>query len=154
MPGLRAKRYVDLQLGVTVLPEPGSPADGLLAAAGFGPASGSRPDSPGVYRDNVRDPALAPDAAYRKRLYFRPDPALPAILHVRLLGAPWWSYTVRFRDWLRASPAGRDAYEQAKLRAAAAHAGDPDFDDYTRAKAAFFNEVARAYEPRPGSAGQ
>jgi GrpB-like predicted nucleotidyltransferase (UPF0157 family) len=147
VPGLRAKRIIDVQIGVGSLPAEGSPADQVLEAAGFVAAAGSRPDSPGVYRDRVKDPGLAPDAAYRKRLYFRADPPLPAILHVRQLGAPWWSYTVQFRDWLRASPEGRRAYEHAKQQAADAHASDPDFDDYTRAKAAFFDRVHAAYAP-------
>lgn len=71
---------------------------------------------------------------------------LPAVLHVRPLGAPWWSYTVQFRDWLRASPEGRRACEHAKQQAADAHANDADFDDYTRAKAAFFDQVQAKYE--------
>ncbi len=89
----------------------------------------------------MKHPGLAPDAAYRKRLYLRADPPLAAVLHVRPLGAPWWSYTVQFRDWLRASPEGRRACEHAKQQAADAHASDADFDDYTRAKAAFFDQV-------------
>jgi GrpB protein len=55
-------------------------------------------------------------------------------------------YTVQFRDWLRAIPAARRAYENAKQHAADAHASDVDFDDYTRAKAAFFDEVQAEYE--------
>jgi GrpB-like predicted nucleotidyltransferase (UPF0157 family) len=108
---------------------------------------GSTAVSPGVFRDGVKDPGLAPAEAYRKRLYFRPDPAQPSILHLRQLGSPWWSYTVQFRDWLRANPAGRSAYERAKQQAADAHANDADFDDYTRAKAAFFDQVQGEYEP-------
>jgi len=146
VPDLAAKPYVDLQLGVDPLPEEESPFDAVLAAAGFLPARGARADSPGVYRDTVKDPGLAPDDAYRKRLYVRPDPGGPAVLHVRRLGSPWWSYTVLFRDWLRAGPAGRRAYEATKLRLAQAHADDPDYDDYTRAKAAFFTEVQEKYE--------
>jgi GrpB-like predicted nucleotidyltransferase (UPF0157 family) len=65
---------------------------------------------------------------------------------MRLLGAPWWSYAVQFRDWLRSDPDGRRAYEHAKQQAARAHAGDADFDDYTRAKAAFFDQVQAEYE--------
>ena len=53
---------------------------------------------------------------------------------------------MQFRDWLRASPAGRRSYEKAKQRAAADHAHDADFDDYTRAKAAFFDQVQAEYE--------
>ena len=146
VPALRAKPFIDLQLGAVRVPEEGSPVDGVLAAAGFVPALGARPDSPGVHRDEVRVPGLAPAEAYRKRLYVRYDPGQPAILHVRRLGAPWWSYTLQFRDWLRANPAGRRAYEEMKQRAADAHASDGDFDDYTRAKTAFFDRVQGEYE--------
>jgi dephospho-CoA kinase len=146
IPGLRAKRFVDLQIGAVPLPLEGSPADEVLAAAGFLPAMGARPDSPGVYRDGVKDPGLAPAEAYRKRLYVRPDPVEPAILHVRQLGSPWWSYTVQFGDWLRTSPAGRRAYQRVKQQAADAHARDADYDDYTRAKSAFFDQFQAEYE--------
>jgi GrpB-like predicted nucleotidyltransferase (UPF0157 family) len=112
VPGLRAKRIIDLQVGAIPLPAERSEADEVLAAAGFRPDAGSRPDSPGVYSDRVKRPGLAPEAAYRKRLYVRADPALPAVLDVRLLGAPWWSYTVQFRDWLHSDPGGRRAYER------------------------------------------
>jgi len=139
VPGLLAKPIIDLQIGAVPLPEEGSPADDVLAGIGYLPTRGSRPDSPGVYRDEVKDPDLAPADAYRKRLYVRPDPGLPAVLHVRQLGCPWWSYTVQFRDWLRTSPANRRAYEAMKQQAAAAHAHDVDYDDYTRAKGAFFD---------------
>ena len=146
VPGLRAKPFIDLQLGAVSVPEECSPVDDVLAAAGFVPARGARPDSPGVHRDEIRVPGLAPAEAYRKRLYVRYDPGQPAILHVRRLGAPWWSYTVQFRDWLRASQAGRRAYEEMKQHAADAHASDADFDDYTRAKTAFFDRIQAEYE--------
>jgi GrpB-like predicted nucleotidyltransferase (UPF0157 family) len=146
VPDLRAKPFIDLQLGAVTLPEEGSPADEMLAAAGFLPAKGARPDSPGVYQDGIKDPDLAPADAYRKRLYTRPDPGQPAILHIRQLGSPWWSYTAQFRDWLRANPGGRRAYEQMKQHEADAHVRDADFDDYTRAKAAFFDQVQAEYE--------
>jgi GrpB-like predicted nucleotidyltransferase (UPF0157 family) len=152
VPGLRAKPYIDLQLGVTGLPAPGSPADDVISAVGFQLARGSRPDSPGVELDGVLEPAAAdPEAVYRKRLYFRPDPLEPAILHVRLLGAPWWAYTVAFRDWLRGSPDARRAYEAMKERVAADHAGDADYDDYTRGKTAFFGEWRQARAGPGGS---
>ena len=151
VPGLRAKPYIDLQVGVTDLPAPGSPAEDVLSAAGFQRESGSRPDSPGVDRDGVLDPAAdVPEAMYRKRLYVRPDPVEPAILHVRLLGAPWWSYTVAFRDWLRGSPDARRAYQAMKERVAAEHVSDGDYDDYTRGKTAFFLESRLAWGQRPG----
>ncbi|MEW1959887.1 GrpB family protein [Kineococcus sp. NPDC059986] len=40
----------------------------------------------------------------------------------------------------------RDRYAAFKAAAAAEHAGDPDFDDYTRAKTAFFDEVQDEFE--------
>ncbi|MFJ6677114.1 GrpB family protein [Actinosynnema sp. NPDC091369] len=108
VPGLRAKRFVDLQLGVTALPDPAD-LDPRLAALGFRVATGSRPDSPGETHDWRSDPDV-PAELYRKRLYFRPDPAEPAILHVRSFGNPWHGATIRFRDRLRADPALHEAY--------------------------------------------
>ncbi|MEU4744230.1 GrpB family protein [Actinosynnema sp. NPDC023658] len=138
--GLRAKRFVDLQLGVTALPDRDPAFDRAVAALGFRPATGARPDSPGVDRDWHTDPAV-PAELYRKRLYVRPDPVEPAILHVRRLGSPWHEATIRFRDRLRADPALRNAYEAAKERAARGHAADDDYDDYTRAKSDFFRST-------------
>jgi GrpB-like predicted nucleotidyltransferase (UPF0157 family) len=80
-----------------------------------------------------------------------PDADRAAILHVRLLGAPWWAYTVAFRDWLRGSPDARRAYEAMKERVAADHAGDADYDDYTRGKTAFFGEWRQARAGPGGS---
>lgn len=139
VPGLRAKRFVDLQLGVTALPDPDG-LDRAMAAVGFRAARGARPDSPGVTHDWHTDPEV-PAELYRKRLYVRPDPAETAILHVRQLGNPWHRRTIDFRGRLRADPAVRKAYEVAKLRAAQAHAGDDDYDDYTRAKSDFFRST-------------
>jgi dephospho-CoA kinase len=56
---------------------------------------------------------------------------------------------------LRASPEGRRAYGQMKQQADGAHAQDADFDDYTRTKAAFFDQVRAEYErlmPQHGGA--
>ncbi|MEV0677202.1 GrpB family protein [Actinosynnema sp. NPDC050436] len=141
VPGLRAKPLVDLQVGVSALPAGGSAVDAVLARAGFRPPTGVRPDAPGVHRDYERQPGLAPPGAYRKRLYVRADPACPAILHVRLLGAPWWADTVRFRDLLRADPDVRRAYQELKERSAREHGGGQDYDDYTRSKSAFFADL-------------
>ncbi|WP_433267341.1 GrpB family protein [Actinosynnema sp. CS-041913] len=141
VPGLRAKPFVDVQIRVVSLPAEGSPADDVFRQAGFLPARGSRPDSPGVFRDEVREYGIAPAEAYRKRLFVRPDPVEPAIAHVRLLGSPWWAETVRFRDVLRADPAARRACEEMKSRAAEAHSGDADYDDYTRSKSVFFDRL-------------
>lgn len=146
VPGLTAKPYVDLQVRVGALPGPGV-LDGALAGAGFVPATGARPDSPGVHRDVPRGSEVVPDALWRKRLFVH-DLEGPgaAILHVRLSASPWSRYPVWFRDWLRAHPEARDRYAVFKARTAAEHAGDADFDDYTRAKTAFFDEVQDEFE--------
>jgi dephospho-CoA kinase len=52
---------------------------------------------------------------------------------------------VWFRDWLREHPAERARYEQVKRTLSAANAGKPDYDDYTRAKTTYFDEVQQAF---------
>ncbi|PRY18150.1 GrpB-like predicted nucleotidyltransferase (UPF0157 family) [Kineococcus rhizosphaerae] len=146
VPGLAAKAYLDLQVLVRELPEP-SVVDDALAAAGFVPAVGARPDSPGVHRDIPRGSQVVPAGVWRKRLFVHDiDGPGAAILHVRLSASPWGRYTVWFRDWLRAHPQARDSYADFKATAAAEHAGDADFDDYTRAKTAFFDRVQEEFE--------
>lgn len=148
VPGLRAKAYLDLQVCVSELPAPSpGPFDEALATLGFVPAVGSRPDSPGVHRDLPRGSEVVPDDLWRKRLYTLDiDGPAATILHVRQSASPWARYTVWFRDWLRAHPDARDRYAAFKAAAAAAHAGDPDFDDYTRAKTEFFDQVQDEFE--------
>jgi len=146
VPGLSAKNYVDLQVRVRELPEPGV-LRATLAPTGFVPAVGARPDSPGVHRDVPRGSEVVGDDVWRKRLFVRDiDGPQASILHVRLSASPWSRYTVWFRDWLRAHPHARDRYDEFKAVAAADHAGDADFDDYTRAKTAFFDEVQDEFE--------
>jgi len=65
------------------------------------------------------------------------NPGCPAILHVRLVASPFGRRTVCLRDRLRPEADLRIAYEQLKRELAAAHAHDPDYDDYTRGKTAF-----------------
>lgn len=142
VPGLCAKPFLDLQVRVRRLHD----WEAWLAALGYVRELGSRPDSPGVHRDGVRGSEVVPDWVWAKQLYVRPGPPWPAILHVRLLASPWGRYTVDFRDWLRAHPAERDRYAALKLALAAEHAADDDYDDYTRAKTAYFDEVQVAFE--------
>lgn len=146
VPGLLAKPFVDLQVRVEELPEP-DVLDQALATAGFVPAPGSRPDSPGVHRDIPRGSEQVPDRVWRKRLFVHdingPD---AAILHVRLSASPWGRYTVWFRDWLRAHPQAQERYAAFKKVAAAEHAGAADYDDYTLAKTAFFDQVQADFE--------
>lgn len=140
VPGLSAKPIVDLQIRVPSLPDE-STVDELLLDAGYHPATGSRPDSPGVHRDIPRGGEDVPDEVWVKRLFVSPDPGSPTILHLRLAASPWGRYTVAFRDLLRADPAEAARYERTKRDLARQHADDPDYDDYTRGKTAYFDRI-------------
>ena len=149
VPGLPAKPFLDLQVQVPALPDPAT-LDAAMARAGLVAATGSRPDSPGVHRDEPRGSEPVPDDVWRKRLFVLPDPAAPGILHVRLAASPWGRHTVQFRDWLRAHPAERAHYARLKATLAAAHRQDPDYDDYTRAKSSWITEVLPRFEAWSG----
>ncbi|MFD4672539.1 GrpB family protein [Lentzea sp. NPDC058450] len=136
VPGLGAKPIVDLQVCLPDLP-PSDDLAALLAPTPFIPAHGSRPDSPGVYRD-ARRPGDHDDAVYEKRLFHVPD---SVILHVRRHDSPFARFVVDFRDWLRANPGQAARYEEIKRGLAGDHADAQDYDDYTRAKSAFFAEI-------------
>jgi dephospho-CoA kinase len=136
VPGLAAKASIDLQVRLPALPPPAA-LDAALAPVGWVPAPGSRPDSPGVARDTPAPGDTEPGWVWSKRLFISTDHARPAILHVRLSASPFGRRTIAFRDRLRGEPDLRASYEQLKRRLAAAHAGDPDYDDYTRGKTAF-----------------
>ncbi|MEU3642280.1 GrpB family protein [Lentzea sp. NPDC034063] len=138
VPGLGAKPIVDLQVRMPDLP-PLDDLAGLLASTPFVPAHGARPDSPGVYRDARRPGDRSDDAVYEKRLFH--SPAESAILHVRRADSPFARFVVDFRDWLRCHPEQALRYEQIKRGLADEHAGAQDYDDYTRAKTAFFTEI-------------
>jgi dephospho-CoA kinase len=145
VPGLSAKPIIDLQMQVPELRHDAA-FDEALRSVGFRPAEGSRPDSPGVYRDLPRGRETVAGDVWDKRLFVRPDPGQPSILHIRKALSPWGRYTILFRDWLRAHPAQRSRYQQTKLALADAHAGDPDYDDYTRAKTDYFDRVQAEFE--------
>lgn len=145
VPGLPAKPFIDLQAAVSPLPEDVALVE-LLSPLGFRREAGARPDSPGVHRDTPRWETTAPAAVWHKSLFTLGDPLLAGavILHVRRAESPWAVWAVAFRDWLRAHPDERDRYAAVKSRLMAADTESPDFDDYTRAKTAYFDEV----EPR------
>ena len=84
-----------------------------------------------MHRDLPAPGDVDPAWVWAKRLFTSTDAASPAILHVRLSASPFGRRTVALRDRLRA------AYERLKRGLAAAHADDPDYDDYTRGKSAF-----------------
>ena len=142
VPGLAARPYIDLQVRILPLPSHHDLTD-RLGPLGFEQAHGARPDSPGVHRDSPRGDEVVADEVWEKRLYVASKQSV--ILHVRRADSPWCRYTVWFRDWLRAHPEQRDRYEQVKRRLADANAGKPDYDDYTRAKTAFFDDVQQAF---------
>jgi GrpB-like predicted nucleotidyltransferase (UPF0157 family) len=144
VPGLAAKNIIDLQIRTSDLPSYAM-LDEHFGPLGYRAAQGSRPDSPGVHRDADRGSERATPEVLTKRLYQR-DGDPPVILHIRRKDSPFARYTVWFRDWLRAHDAERDRYAQVKRALASEHAGDADFDDYTRAKTAYLDEVQAAFE--------
>lgn len=142
VPGLGAKPILDLQVRVPELLDD-ELMDAALAAAGFTRALGARPDSPGVAFDTPRPGAPTHPALYAKQLFHRvaqgADPEI--ILHVRRADSPFAAFVATFRDWLAADPANAARYCAVKRELADVHGGDADYDDYTRAKGAFFDEI-------------
>lgn len=142
VPGLAAKPYLDVQVRILPLPSHAE-LTARLEPLGFERALGARPDSPGVGRDIPRGDEQVPDEVWEKRLYAQRQAS--AILHVRRADSPFGRYTVWFRDWLREHPAERERYEQTKRELSERNAGKADYDVYTRAKTAYFDEVQRAF---------
>jgi GrpB-like predicted nucleotidyltransferase (UPF0157 family) len=152
--GLAAKPYLDLQIRILPLPSHDD-VTARLGSLGFDQAHGSRRNSPGVTYDlPAPGDDDVPDEVWEKRLYVRRADGV--ILHLRRADSPWGRHRVWFRDWLHAHPEARGRYEKTKRVLSEAIAGKPDYDDYTRAKSAFFDEVrpvfvawAHARRPRP-----
>lgn len=142
---------MDLQVRLPALPEP-TALDAALAPLGWVPACGSRVDSPGVDRDEPAPGDTEPDEVWAKRLYTSSDSAHPAILHVRSTASPFGRRTLTFRDRLRAEPHLRTGYERLERDLAAAHAGEPDYDTYTRGKTTFIRAATGPAQP-PSPAG-
>lgn len=85
VPGLRAKPFIDLQVRLLPMPD----VDELisrLGQVGYARALGSRPDSPGVYRDIPRGDEIVPDEVWEKSIFTNSE--VPAILHVRRADSP------------------------------------------------------------------
>ena len=142
VPGLAAKPYVDLQVRILPLPSHVELAS-RLEPLGFERALGARPDSPGVNQDIPRgDEPVVPEV-WEKRLYVQRQESV--VLHFRRTDSPWGRYTVWFRDWLRANPEARARYERVMRRLSEENIGKPDYDDYTRAKTAFFDDVQQSF---------
>lgn len=144
VPGLAAKNIVDLQIRVAQLPSYDE-LDRLIGPLGYVRARGARPDSPGVFRDTPRGSEPVGDEVWEKRLYLRPRDPL-AVLHIRRADSPFARYTIWFRDWLRAHEHERDRYAAVKAHLAAVHAADADYDDYTRDKTTYLDQVQPLFE--------
>lgn len=143
VPGLAAKPFLDLQVQMLPLPDETSTV-ARLSLLGFRRELGARPDSPGVHSDIPRGGHLPDPAVWSKLLFVHDDARV--VLHIRRSDSPWAQYTVWFRDWLCAHPAERRRYETLKRELSARERGKADYDDYTRAKTAFFDEVQDAFE--------
>lgn len=143
VPGLAAKPLIDLQVRVFPLPAEAELIE-CLAPLGFERARGSRPDSPGVDRDIPRGSTHLDIRVWEKSLFW--SEKYQTILHIRRADSPWGQYTVWFRDWLRANSEARERYESVKRALSAQQIGKADYDDYTRAKTAFFDEVQAEFE--------
>jgi len=143
VPELAAKPVVDLQLRIWPLP---SEEDlvARLEPLGFVRDRGSRPDSPGVDRDLPRGSIDVDPVVWEKLLFSHTGER--AILHVRRTDSPWGLYTIWFRDWLRATPDARQRYEAVKRSLSVHQVGKVDYDDYTRGKTAFFDDVQAEFE--------
>jgi dephospho-CoA kinase len=143
VPGLAAKPLIDLQVAISPLPDDDRLRE-CLGPLGYRRAAGSRPDSPGVYSDIPRGSRVVDDDAWTKSLFVSSDGSV--IIHVRRADSPWAQYTVWFRDWLRAHADRRAEYEVVKRTLSAQQVGKDDYDDYTRGKTAFFDQVQNEFE--------
>ena len=125
VPGLAAKPVIDIQVSVRSL-DPLSEWASLLSPLGFhhlpSPDDGSYP-------------------------FFHRPAIWPHDTHLHLCGenSPEERWNLAFRDYLRAHPQVRDAYEVEKRRLAALHdADDPAAREaYADAKSGFIDEVVR-----------
>lgn len=141
--GLAAKPFLDIQLRIFPLPAEHNLIT-RLEPLGYVKARGSRPNSPGVVRDLPRGSIEVDPIVWEKLLFWHEE--AQAILHVRRADSPWGLYTVWFRDWLRATPKARQRYAAVKRTLSVQQIGKADYDDYTLAKTAFFNDVQAEFE--------
>ncbi|RJQ72756.1 dephospho-CoA kinase [Pseudonocardiaceae bacterium YIM PH 21723] len=137
VPGLAAKDRIDLQLTVPSM-DAAAELAGPLAEIGF-------PLVPHITRDLGR--STAPDAdLWRKQLHIGADPGRHANLHIRVESGNGWRYALLFRDWLRANPEERAAYEAVKRELAERFAGDADSTRYAEAKEPWFDAATERME--------
>jgi len=109
VPGLGAKDVIDVQITVADLDLAGAVATPLRAA-------GFRQGDEFVYDEF---PAMAMADPNLRKLYMRePEGERRTHIHIRELGRFNQRYALLFRDYLRASAAVREEYEEVKRRAA------------------------------------
>lgn len=101
--GLPAKDVIDIQVTVVSLHIVDAFAEALGDAGFFGRILF---DSPKPEHPNVDD--------WEKRFYGYADPGNIAQIHFRSIDSPGQRFALMFRDWLRADPAARADYAQAK----------------------------------------
>ena len=122
VPGLAAKDVLDVQITVADLDEPSYVRS--LEKAGFRQRDGLIHDLLTGLDDN--------DFELEKKLFCEPEGQRRAHIHVREAGRLNQLYPLLFRDYLRADPVVRAAYETVK-RELASHFAD-DADAYYRIK--------------------
>ncbi len=127
VPGLAAKDVLDVALTVATIAD-ADDLRGALRRAGF-------PNRPDITADRPK-PVDPEPAHWTKRFHGSADPGRPVNLHLRPAGSAGARYALLFRDWLRAVPAERSAYETVKRGLAA---GAPPMEVYTDAKEPWFD---------------
>ncbi|GAB3584022.1 dephospho-CoA kinase [Calidifontibacter terrae] len=133
VPGLAAKDVLDLQLQVPELAVAQQDSfRAALRAAGIV-----------ELRANADEPKpWAPDPQEWRKFYANgADPEQVVHLHIRQAGGPGAQIALQFRDWLRAEPSERAAYEAMKRDAAQQHPGGSTEtkQDYVAAKEPWFD---------------
>lgn len=129
VPGLAAKDVIDLQVAVRSLADADEPSFvEALGRQGFPRVEANRADRP---------KSIDPDPAHwHKRFHGSCDPGRAVHVHVREIGSAGYRYALAFRDWLRAVPSERAAYEDEKRRLAGLHTTT---EAYAEAKEPWFD---------------
>lgn len=101
--GLLAKDVIDIQVTVVALPIVDAFAAPLGEAGFYGK----------VMHDSPK-PEFPDPVDWEKRVYGYADPGNIAHVHFRPIDSPGQRFALLFRDWMRADPAARTDYAQAK----------------------------------------
>lgn len=132
VPGLIAKNVIDVQVGVRFLQHADAAVfHDAMQHAGYVLSPENTIDRP--------KPGTDP-GGWSKRFYGGCDPVQVVHVHVRERGSHGWRFALLFRDWLRVSPAEREAYAAEKRRLLTV---DDATTSYAEAKEPWFDQ---AYE--------